>query len=137
ALQPAGPEIPKDRGGSRPVVLLEGGAHAAFEGILPEQVRGEGVDGPDLDPVELGERADSAAAGRRRVAEELETAVELVDRPPCPSATWMKNQPSRMKVAKAATACSTSSRQPSDSSAVKARTRRSSRISSTSGSPRR
>ena len=93
ALQPAGPEIPKDRGGSRPVVLLEGGAHAAFEGILPEQVRGEGVDGPDLDPVELGERADSAAAGRRRVAEELETAVELVDRLTCHQAHEPRAQP--------------------------------------------
>ena len=38
------------------------------------------MDGPDLDPVELGERTESAAAGRRRVAEELETAVELADR---------------------------------------------------------
>src|SRR5207244_12294600 len=80
AVQPARPEIPKERGGPHPVVLLEGGAHAAFERVLAEQVRGEGVDGPDLDPVELGERTESAAAGRRRVAEELETAVELADR---------------------------------------------------------
>src|SRR5207253_3130463 len=42
-------------------------------------VRGEGVDGPDLDPVELGEHVEAAPAGGRRVAEELEPTLELLD----------------------------------------------------------
>src|SRR5439155_1485389 len=238
-VQPARPEIAEEDGGPRAVVLLERRAHAAFERVLAKHVRGEGVDGPDLDPVELGEHVEAAPAGGRRVAEELEPTLELLDPlardeprepraepvahlvggahrererqeprglrtrrekalekephdagglararagldrrrsahgrtisqyrvtagvhsgfrrtrpwffrqiqpksqyvqcPPCSSATRTKNHPSRMNVAKSATACSTSSRHPVQSVARKRRVRRSSRISSTDGSPRR
>src|SRR5207249_1494515 len=238
-VQPARPEIAEEHGGPRAVVLLERRAHAAFERVLAKHVRGEGVDGPDLDPVELGEHVEAAPAGGRRVAEELEPTLELLDPlardeprepraepvahlvggahregerqeprglrtrreealekephdagglararagldrrrsahgrtisqyrvtagvhsgfrrtrpwffrqiqpksqyvqcPPCSSATRTKNHPSRMNVAKSATACSTSSRHPVQSVARKRRVRRSSRISSTDGSPRR
>jgi hypothetical protein len=76
-LQPARPALAEERRLRPALVLFEGGAHPGLERVLAQEVRGEGVDGADLEAVELGERARPAAARGGGVAELLEPAAQL------------------------------------------------------------